>query len=55
MTNYNELEWLCKETVVAKFKSLYRYFSGGTEKIQNSLSWDNWPPGQDLNPGYLDY
>jgi hypothetical protein len=34
----NEVEWMCKETVVAKFKMPFRNIPGGTEENDKNIS-----------------
>jgi hypothetical protein len=44
-----------KEAAVAKFKVLYRYLPGGTEKNHEKLGQDSQTPGRDLKPGPPEY
>jgi len=45
----NELERICKDAVVAKFKILPRHFSAVTEKTMKTLSQDTQSRSRDVN------
>jgi hypothetical protein len=48
---YNKLERIRKEVVMAQCEVLRWHIPGGTKENHETLSYDSWSLGQELNPG----